>query len=364
MDHHTIWCLLILAGINNSGPSVDCFGGNQQARTTFESIFFSEVTDASSTSLETQFYSSSLFGQWCSNAFHNEDEHGVYIDTSSVARDILSFAKAEQRLAGKAEDRAEVWYYGQSYGTVLGATFASLFPMHVGRWILDGVVDAQNYYEGSWDANLFDTDAVFLTFPKYCYEGGQENCSFWGPSEQNITDRINNLLTRIKQDPIPVSGIQQGGTTIDLATYPNLKQTMLLASYFPLKQFPVLATALTGLENGNGSIITTIPENYLWGADAATLIKCLDSYGNYNTTSIDEFQNWVNIQTAQSKLLGDTWSTNAAPVLCRSLHLDLSRRDSFPGLSRFPARVWLVLTRWFRSPSPIQQSHTFPSALP
>jgi pimeloyl-ACP methyl ester carboxylesterase len=277
-------------GIGNSGPNVDCFGGNQQARTAFETTFFSEVSDASSTSLETQFASSSLFGQWCSNALGSGDKHGVYIDTPSVAQDMLSFAKAEQRLAGKSESKAEIWYYGSSYGTVLGATFASLFPMNVGRCILDGVVDAQNYYEGRWDANLFDTDAVFLKFPKYCYEGGREKCSFWGPSEQNITDRIDNLLTKIKQQPIAVAGIQQNGTTTGLATYSDLKQTMLLASYFPLEQFPVLAAALTGLESGNGSIITTIPETYLWGADPATLIKCIDSYGNYNTTSIDDFQ--------------------------------------------------------------------------
>jgi hypothetical protein len=207
--------------------------------------------------------------------------------------------------------------------------------MNVGRCILDGVVDAQNYYEGRWDANLFDTDTVFLKFPKYCYERGREKCSFWGPSEQNVTDRIDNLLTKIKQQPIAVAGIQQNGTTTGLATYSDLKQTMLLASYFPLEEFPVLAAALTGLESSNGSIIATISETYLWGADPATLIKCIDSYGNYNTTSIDDFQDWVNIQRGQSKLLGDTWSTNAAPVLCRSLELNLSRRGSFSGLSRF-----------------------------
>lgn len=31
-------------------------------------------------------------------------------------------------------------YYGPSYGTVVGATFAGMFPEKVGRMILDGVV--------------------------------------------------------------------------------------------------------------------------------------------------------------------------------------------------------------------------------
>jgi hypothetical protein len=53
-------------GINNSGPIVDCFQDNPDARTAYERLFFSEVSNASSISLETQFYSADLFGEWCS----------------------------------------------------------------------------------------------------------------------------------------------------------------------------------------------------------------------------------------------------------------------------------------------------------
>ena len=34
-------------------------------------------------------------------------------------------------------------YYGASYGTFLGATYAALFPSRVGRMVLDGAVDPQ-----------------------------------------------------------------------------------------------------------------------------------------------------------------------------------------------------------------------------
>ena len=319
-------------GVNNSGPSVDCFGNNQQARITFETIFLSDVTDASSISLETQFYSSDLFGQWCTETFGSGNKTEQYISTPAVAQDMLTFAKAEQRLAGKPEDEAELWYYGLSYGTVLGSTFASLFPNNVGRVILDGVLDVQDYYEGGWKTNLFDTDETLLTFSKYCYESGPKNCSFWGPSEQNITDRLDNILMKIKDHPVPVAGLPDGGT-IGLATYSDLKQSMLETLFAPTQAFPLLADILMSLEMGNGSLIVNVAESFLFGPDVATLIRCIDSYGNNVLTSFDDYQNWVNIQTEQSKYLGDAWPTNADIVLCRSLDLDLPRGGSFPGSS-------------------------------
>jgi pimeloyl-ACP methyl ester carboxylesterase len=346
-------------GVNNSGPTVDCFRGNQQARTTFETLFFSDVTDASSTSLGTQFYSSDLFGQWCTEAFGYGNKAQQYISTPAVAQDMLTFAKAEQRLASKPEDEAELWYYGQSYGTVLGSTFASLFPNNVGRVILDGVLDVQDYYEGGWKTNLFDTDEVLGTFPKYCYEGGPKNCSFWGPSEQNITDRLDNILMRIKDHPVPVAGLPDGDT-IGLGTYSDLKQSMLEAVYFPTQAFPILADVLVSLEMGNGSLIVDIPESFLFGPDVATLIRCIDSYGNNVLTSFDDFQNWVNIQTEQSKYLGDTWSTSASIVLCRSLNLDLPRGGSFPGSSNFVRLTSYVIDAdcLIQGPLPPSSNHT------
>lgn len=42
--------------------------------------------------------------------------------------------------------RGRLVYWGFSYGTVLGATFAAMFPEYVGRMVLDGVVDSDEWY--------------------------------------------------------------------------------------------------------------------------------------------------------------------------------------------------------------------------
>jgi pimeloyl-ACP methyl ester carboxylesterase len=78
-----------------------------------------------------------------------------HINTPNTARDMLSIVRAH--------GREKIQYYGFSYGTVLGATFASMFPVSnesclaicadiyqdkIERLILDGVSFAEDHYSG------------------------------------------------------------------------------------------------------------------------------------------------------------------------------------------------------------------------
>jgi pimeloyl-ACP methyl ester carboxylesterase len=49
-------------------------------------------------------------------------------------------------VASPPSTRGKLVYWGFSYGTVLGATFATMFPEHVGRMVLDGVVNSDEWY--------------------------------------------------------------------------------------------------------------------------------------------------------------------------------------------------------------------------
>ena len=88
-------------GVNNSGPMVNCFAGAPDALTAFQSAFFTDVSNASSTSLATQFYSADIFGQRCTEAIRQQNGSGQYIGTPAVAQDMLSYIKAEQELKGE-----------------------------------------------------------------------------------------------------------------------------------------------------------------------------------------------------------------------------------------------------------------------
>ena len=67
------------------------------------------------------------------------------MSTADTARDM--------DLVREAVGDAELNYYGISYGTQLGATYAAMFPDNVGRMIVDGVLDPVAWTTGEGDAD-------------------------------------------------------------------------------------------------------------------------------------------------------------------------------------------------------------------
>ncbi|KAL4928638.1 Alpha/Beta hydrolase protein [Aspergillus undulatus] len=321
-------------GIGHSGPHVDCWPDHPENRAQFEKLFYAETSYASSTSLSNQFYSADFFGKACTPTVGGANGSAAFVGTPAVARDMLSFIKAEQRAAGRPEDEAKLSYYGISYGTVLGATFAHLFPEHVGPMILDGVVDAEDVYNGEWEHNLFDADKAIDFFYETCFHGGSEKCAFWGPSVKNIQDRFERLLDRLQDNPIPVASSPSCSLPL-LATYSGLKQIALQAVYSPLRDFAVLAETLAGLEKGDASaymaavssyVIANLCNNGTAGTtpDIAVLIRCVDgSGGSEKFETLEHYRNYVDRLHNQSRVLGEVWPIYASLVPCRSLDVQI-----------------------------------------
>jgi pimeloyl-ACP methyl ester carboxylesterase len=70
-------------------------------------------------------------------------------------------------------------YSGLSYGSLLGATVAAMFPERMDRVVLDGIVNAQNYYHrfGIDVDQLLSADAGFRAILTQCIEAGPERCA-------------------------------------------------------------------------------------------------------------------------------------------------------------------------------------------
>ena len=123
-----------------------------------------------------------------------------HMATADVARDLDVLRQA-------VGDR-QLTYYGLSYGSYLGATYANLFPGKVRALAVDAIVDPVAYATGRGDqartqpiwnrlGSPQGAHATLLEFFRLCDLGG-ENCAF---SEGNPRRRFARLAQRLLAKP-------------------------------------------------------------------------------------------------------------------------------------------------------------------
>ncbi|KAK7032378.1 hypothetical protein VNI00_013126 [Paramarasmius palmivorus] len=166
-----------------------------------------------------------------------------HMQTDHTARDMLSITEAY--------GRDKIQYWGFSYGTVLGSTFAALFPDKVHRLVLDGVLDVENYYVGDRTENIADTDNTLQWFFRDCHSAGPVLCPFYQPSPEAIEQRLNRLYDSIIRAPVAV----RTEVSYGLVDYERLRATLFHSLYYTFSTWATLATGLTDLEAGNGTLV-------------------------------------------------------------------------------------------------------------
>lgn len=121
------------------------------------------------------------------------------MSTLNVARDL-----DEMR---KAVGDEQLYYAGYSYGTMLGATYANVFPDRVGRLILDGPVDpdarANDRVENK-RARAEGFEKALRGFLAGCAESGQEKCAF-AAGDVSPAQKWAQIRTKLRQGPVQVS---------------------------------------------------------------------------------------------------------------------------------------------------------------
>jgi pimeloyl-ACP methyl ester carboxylesterase len=132
------------------------------------------------------------FGQGCLELSGDLTRH---VSTEEAARDIdvLRGVLGQDRLA----------YFGASYGTYLGATYADLFPQRVGRMVLDGAIDPTM---DSIDTSLVQAEGfevALRAYVEHCVDGG--SC-FLGDTVDGALGSIRDLLDRVDAQPLPGDG--------------------------------------------------------------------------------------------------------------------------------------------------------------
>jgi pimeloyl-ACP methyl ester carboxylesterase len=93
-------------------------------------------------------------------------------------------------------------YYGASYGTYLGATYAALFPTHVNRMVLDGAIDPEATPHQSEIGQARGFQTALTSYLTQCVDSG--NCPL-GSSVPVAQHQIVTLFHRIDASPLPTS---------------------------------------------------------------------------------------------------------------------------------------------------------------
>ena len=105
-----------------------------------------------------------------------------------------------RRLVG---DR-QLTFLGESNGTLMGQTYANMFPSRVRAMALDGVVDPIAYNGGTAAAladGLTDADLVFSKFLALCQAAGPSRCALAGRG--SVARRVDRMLARLRHTPLP-----------------------------------------------------------------------------------------------------------------------------------------------------------------
>ncbi|OKL57467.1 hypothetical protein UA08_06929 [Talaromyces atroroseus] len=349
-------------GVNNTTPRLRCF----------PDAFNQQVWQLQSPDYGLLWHSESIIGlEWgrasalgasCSGA---EREGGIlpYLNTAQTARDMVRIIDKEgewreqqaikllehdgmtahantgetlTRVAYQPNEE-KLQYWGMSYGTLLGATFAALHPDRVGRIILDGVVDPADHYAGDWLTQLQDSDKIISKFCEYCFEAGPSKCPLYtGSSAADIEHRFTMIMYAMKENPIAVSPIYLDGaisTGPDMVTYGDLHLRLLSGMYFPFTMAENLFSLLLEVEQRNSSspelaslvsrkqaILTPsgcqrdesspdpdIP--YVSGVGAFQAISCMDIGGSMNLTRREFRMYWTELH-GQSQWIGPSWARN------------------------------------------------------
>ena len=94
------------------------------------------------------------------------NDAGPHMTTSVNVKDMISIldAFAASSDASGVQEQSNLNYWGFSYGTFLGQTFALMFPDRVGLTVIDGVADPEDWVSGLSLKDLQFTDEAFSTF--------------------------------------------------------------------------------------------------------------------------------------------------------------------------------------------------------
>jgi pimeloyl-ACP methyl ester carboxylesterase len=257
-------------GTGESTPSVECVDN-------YDEYFTNDPTPDNEAEHQALIDISKTFNAECEK---KSGEILPYISTNATARDMdtIRAALGEEKIT----------YFGFSYGSELGATWATMFPSTVRAAVFDGATDpTSNYMQGGLDqAKGFETE--FTKFLAQC--SANAKCPFY--NNGNAEDAFDKLIKELDARPLVVS--KDRALVNQAIAYTAVSQAMYSST-----MWEELEIALADAQKGDGAGLLSLFDSYYQRTpdgkygnelEAFNAILCLDDPG---PTTVEETDSYI-----------------------------------------------------------------------
>jgi pimeloyl-ACP methyl ester carboxylesterase len=165
-----------------------------------------------------------------------------HLGTFDAARDMEQIRRAL--------GEAQISMMGFSYGTLLGATYAELFPSRVRAFVLDGALDSAASSDDRARIQAKGFEEVLQAWAKDCSR--RKSCS--GTLRDDPLAGVDQLLAAVETGPLKVGTRQVGPGEAMLGLVRGL--------YSQRSGWPRLDSAIADALNGNGAAMLQLADDY------------------------------------------------------------------------------------------------------
>jgi pimeloyl-ACP methyl ester carboxylesterase len=229
--------------------------------------------------------------------------------TEQAARDMdaIRAALGEQKLT----------YLGYSYGTLLGAVYAQLFPTHIRALVLDGAVDPTLDSVTASETQAKGFEHAFDNFAAWC-KANATKCPIAPDARAAVMSAINSARTK------PVPGPDGRSATAGWV------YTAVIASLYSEQEWSQLATAISNLGKGNATGVLQLADSYAERDaqgqysnlfDANAVVNCTD---DKNTPTVERMRALQSDWRQKYPLFG---ASSALNLMCAQWP---GKRDPYP----------------------------------
>jgi pimeloyl-ACP methyl ester carboxylesterase len=261
-------------GVGRSSP-VECFTGAD-----LDEMFGAEPDPVDQAAFDEAVAASARRTEAC----HNKHGDALrYYSTRQTAHDLDAIRAAV--------GDEKITYLGYSYGTLLGAVYAHLYPQNIRAMVLDGAVDPQPGGGGGGDGEggggqSAGFERAFDNFAAWC-----DSSSLECPLGPDTRGRVTAAIEQARVSPVPGAGGRDA--TAGWVFW------AVVSSLYVQDLWPQLGTAIADLEQGDPTGVFTLADLYTGrdadGSypnmfDANTAINCVDSESDLTVADVREEQ--------------------------------------------------------------------------